>query len=235
MNQLLKKVNKSLEKNIQRIKRFSLTCTLNDNGHVRHFHCGHEYVEIGGIKWATCNVGAEKPTDSGLYFAWGETQGFTAEQVRNHERWFNWDNYKYGTYDYLTKYNDTDKKIVLELQDDAATINMGIGWRMPTRDELKVLIDSTTCKWATDYQGSGVNGMLFTDKTDNSKVLFFPAAGNCNYSSVFSVGSYGRYWSSSLYAGYLEYGFELYFIDEGADWGNVGMRFCGFAVRGVVG
>ena len=64
----------SIEKNIQRIKRFSLSCTLNDNGTLRHFHNGYEYVEIGGIKWAVCNVGAKKPTDSGLYFQWGDTQ-----------------------------------------------------------------------------------------------------------------------------------------------------------------
>ena len=227
-------MNTSIEKNIQRIKRFSLSCTLNDNGTVRHFHNGHEYVEIGGIKWATCNVGADKLTDSGLYFAWGETQGYTAEQVRNYERWFNWDHYKYGTYDRLTKYNDSDSKTVLEPLDDAVTFNMGIGWRIPTRDELKVLIDSTTSKWVTDYQGSGVNGMLFTDKKNNTKVLFFPAAGSCFNGSVLNVGSYGDYWSSSLNTSSAADGRSLSFSSGNCNM-NYDYRYLGFAVRGVVG
>ena len=224
-----------IERNIQRIKRFSLTCTINDNGHLRHFHNGHEYVEIGGVKWATCNVGAEKPTDSGLYFAWGETKGFTARQVRNGERRFNWDNYKYGTRNNLTKYNSTDKKTVLEPSADAATFNMGIGWRMPTRAEFRLLRDSTTCEWVTDYQGSGINGKLFTDKKDKAKTLFFPTAGYCGNGSVRNVGNGGSYWSSSLRADGPQRAFNLNFNNEDARWGYYFDRYYGFAVRGVVG
>ena len=44
---------------------------------------GHDFVEIGGIKWATCNIGAKKPTDPGLYFQWGNTKGYTAEEIAN--------------------------------------------------------------------------------------------------------------------------------------------------------
>ena len=229
-------MNTSIEKNIQRIKRFSLTCTLNDNGHLRHFHNGHEYIEIGGIKWATCNVGAEKPTDSGLYFQWGDIQGYTAKQVGGGEgkKYFNWENYKYGTYDHLTKYNNTDNKTVLEPQDDAAIFNMGIGWRTPSRDEFKILFDSTTSKWVANYQGSGVNGRLFTDKKDNTKTLFFPAAGSCFNGSVRSVGSSGRYWSSSLLASDVNYARNLYFGYGYVYWDYYNSRYLGFTVRGVV-
>jgi uncharacterized protein (TIGR02145 family) len=194
---------------------------------------GHEYVEIGGIKWATCNVGADKPIDSGLYFAWGETQGFTAEQVENGEKQFNWNNYKYGTCDHLTKYNNADNKIVLEPIDDAATFNMGIGWRMPTREEFKTLVDSTTRKWVTNYKGSGVNGMLFTDKKDNAKTLFFPAVGRCGNDSVYDVGSYGYYWPSSLSTSNVIYGRNLLFGSDDCHL-RTSCRCVGFAVRGVV-
>ena len=197
-------------------------------------HNGHEYVEIGGIKWATCNVGAEKPTDSGLYFAWGETKGFTAEQVRNDERHFDWDCYKYGFYSNITKYNDTDKKIVLELQDDAVTFNMGVGWRTPTREEFKTLVDSTTSERVTDYKGSGVNGRLFTDKKDKTKQLFFPAVGFCYYSEVNGVGSYGSYWSSSLRSSNVNDAWDVTFLDEGTLCGHGNCRCLGFTVRGVV-
>ena len=45
---------------------------------------GHDYVDLGlpsGTLWATMNVGASKPSDAGLYFQWGDTQGYTADQV----------------------------------------------------------------------------------------------------------------------------------------------------------
>ena len=48
-------------------------------------YLGHEYVEIAGIKWATCNIGANSITDYGLYFQWGDTQGYTADQVGSGE------------------------------------------------------------------------------------------------------------------------------------------------------
>ena len=228
-------MDKSIEKNIQRIRLFSLTCTLNDNGTIRHFYNGHEYVEIGGIKWATCNVGATKPTDSGLYFQWGETQGYTAEQVRNGRKQFNWKNHKYTICNNYSKYNDSDKKTTLESSDDAATFNMGIGWRMPTREEFKSLVDSTTSEWVKNHKGSGVNGRLFTDKKDKTKQLFFPTVGFCDNGSVYGVGSLGLCWSSSLYASNLEYGFGLCFNDRDVYWDNIYGRCFGFAVRGVVG
>ena len=223
----------SIEKTIQRIRFFSITCTLNDKGHPRHFHNGHEYVEIGGIKWATCNVGALQPTDSGLYFQWGDTQGFTAEQVLNGERYFNWNNYKYGTCDNLTKYNTNDHKRLLDPCDDAATFNMGSGWRMPTEADFNALTAATTNAWVTDYQGSGVNGRLFTDKKDNTKTLFFSAVGLCGNDSVYDVGSYGYYWSSSFHTSDIIYGRNLLF-DSDDCFLHSSCRGVGFAVRGVV-
>ena len=224
----------STEQIIKRIKRIGLTCTLNDNGTTRHFHNGHEYVEIGGIKWATMNIGANSITDYGFYFQWGDTQGYTAEQVRNDEKKFDWDNYKYGTDGHLTKYNSSDKKSVLEPQDDAVTFNMGSGWRTPTREEFEVLMDSTTSKWVANYQGSGVNGRLFTDKKDNTKTLFFPAAGYCGDGSVLDVGSSGSFWSSSLLSSNVSNARDLYFHSGSVNW-DLSNRSYGFAVRGVVG
>ena len=103
---------------------------------------GHEYVEIGGIKWATMNIGANSVTDTGLYFQWGDTQGYTASQVGNGsgQKYFGWADYKYGDgtsspgAEGMTKYNSTDGKTVLEAADDAAVANWGGSWRMPTTE-----------------------------------------------------------------------------------------------------
>ena len=218
-------------------------CKSEGHIHIDNDLYGHDYVEIGGLKWATMNVGANSITDTGLYFQWGDTQGYTAAQVGSGEgqKYFGWTDYKYGNGTSspgdtgMTKYNSTDGKTVLDLSDDAARANMGGLWRMPTTEEYAALGTATTTAWTTDYQSSGVAGMICTDKTDSSKVLFFPAAGRCSNGSVYSVGSLGRYWSSSLYSSTVQNAYFLYFISSSVYWQHSLGRNYGFSVRGVLG
>ena len=162
----------------------------------------YEYVDLGlpsGLKWAKCNVGAEKETDAGLYFAWGETTGYTASQVET-DKHFSESDYKYGnSSSNLTKYNQSDGKTVLESADDAATQIMGGDWRMPTETEFQELLDNTDKLWTTI---NGVNGYKFTSKKEGyqNNSIFIPAAGYCSEGSVYNVGDYGDVWSSSLNA-----------------------------------
>ena len=135
----------------------------------------------------------------------------------------------------MTKYNSTDGKTVLDLSDDAARANMGGLWRMPTTDEYAALGNAANSAWTADYQGSGVAGLVCTDKTDSSKVLFFPAAGRCRNGSVNYVGSSGRYWSSSLYGSNVQNAYYLGFYDGYVDWQYSSSRYNGFPVRGVLG
>ena len=182
-------------------------------------HNGYEYVDLGlSVKWATCNVGANKPEDYGLYFAWGETTGYTAEQVTSRVRKFNRDSYKA---DNVTKN--------LTLEQDAAHVNLGGNWRMPTKAECQELIDNTTQTWTNDYNGTGVAGKVFTSKV-NGKSVFFPAPGYCYVSNVLDVSSRGFYWSASWYsssgAWYLLFSSgvqELYNLN----------RYIGYSVRAV--
>ena len=204
----------------------------------------YEWVEIGGVKWATKNVGALTVTDFGQYFSWGGVNGYTADQVTGdcHSKAFSWMDYEYGNgrstpgATGITKYNRTDSKTVLESVDDAATVNMGSGWRMPTTAEFRALGNAVNTAWTTDYQGSGVAGLVCTDKTDSSKVLFFPACGFCYNGSIRYVGSDGDYWSSSLYrSDSPQTAFRLSFSDALVDWLNDSDRCYGYSVRGVVG
>ena len=192
----------------------------------------HGYVDLGlpsGLLWATCNVGAEAPEDYGDYFAWGET---TTKST------YNWNTYQYcmGSGNTLTKYCSksnygyngfTDNLITLLPEDDAATANWGNGWRMPTKEEWQELYQNTTHTWTTQ---NGVNGRLFTASNGNS--LFLPAAG-CRYdSNLGSAGSYGLYWSGSLYSGhpsdalYFDFGSGNFYV------GNCN-RYYGQPVRPV--
>lgn len=199
----------------------------------------HEYVEIAGIKWATMNVGAESVTDYGLYFQWGDTQGYTASQVGggSGNKYFGQEDYKWTNDggETFTKYNSTDGKTVLDLEDDAVTAAWGGNWRMPTAEEFDALSAATTSEWTDDYQDSGVSGFVLTDDTDSSKVLFFPAAGYCNSGSVMNVdvGGGGHYWSSSLYDNIVS-GYCLFFNSSDVYWQNYDGRYNGFPVRGVL-
>ena len=191
----------------------------------------YEYVDLGlSVKWAKCNVGAETETDAGLYFAWGETTGYTASQVGT-DKQFSWSGYKYGNSSSdLTKYNQSDSKTVLESTDDAATQIMGGDWRMPTMAELQELFNNTTNKWFTNYKGTGVNGREFTGSNGNS--IFIPAAGYCTDGSVDGVGKYGYVWSSSLHASRSDYAWYLVFVSGYCEMGG-DYRYDGWSVRGV--
>lgn len=195
---------------------------------------GYDYVELGlpsGTLWSTCNVGADKPSDYGLYFQWGDTQGFTKEQAGK-DKQFNWADYKWnpsGDGETLTKYANTG--VSLELEDDAANANMGGDWHIPTPEQIQELLDNATSIWSTL---DDVNGRLFTSKKDSSKSIFIPAAGDALGSSVYINGRYGNIWSSMLSTYGVNYGQYLYFNSD-AIYPFSLFRFYGFSVRGVIG
>ena len=196
-------------------------------------HNGFEFVEIGGIKWATCNVGAEKPSDKGLYFQWGDRKGYTIGEVGK-AKFFDWNDYKHHNGKRLTKYTEFDNKQVLDLCDDAAFAYMGQGWRMPTKDNFRCLIESTTQRWTYNYQCNGVAGMVFRDRTDATKELFFPAAGHCVDGKVQSVGNIGNYWSMSIMIGNILGAYKMFSTNHffHSDYGN--LRCCGLPIRGIL-
>ena len=189
----------------------TLVANFTANGGGGGSYNGHDYVDLGlpsGLLWATCNVGADSPEDYGDYFAWGET---TPKDT------YNWSSYQYcnGSSNTLTKYCNkssygyngfTDNLTTLLPEDDAATANWGGNWRMPTKEEFQELYNNTTVTWTTQ---NGVNGRLFT--ASNGYSLFLPAAGYRLNSSLDFAGSYGLYWSSSLYTDSPYHALELNF------------------------
>ena len=197
---------------------------------------GFEYVDLGlpsGTLWATMNVGASKPSDAGLYFQWGDTVGYTADQVGTGDGKkkfaLDWSDYKWGKSPNFTKYTITGA--TLDLEDDAAHVHMGGSWHMPSPSQIKELLDNTTTAWTTS---DGVSCMTFTSKKDESKLIFIPAAGFAWDGSVHYSGGNGGVWSSMLYTDLVDSGQYLYFGSGNVDL-NINGRCSGLSVRGVVG
>lgn len=97
-------------------------------------------IDLGlpsGLLWAKSNMGTTNPTEIGDYYAWGETST---------KKKYHGENYKHYTGDLdLKKYYEKDWKTVLELEDDAARANLGVGYRIPTQEDWQELLDN--CKW----------------------------------------------------------------------------------------
>jgi hypothetical protein len=178
---------------------------------------GFGYIDLGlpsGLKWAVCNVGATKPEEYGNYYAWGET--------------FTKSSYTSLNYNYFFNPPTT-------LPGDAAAVNMGGEWRMPTYDELNELKTECIWKYTRDY-GAGNEGIIVVGKNGNH--IFLPVAGYRNSSDYYDyhgAGSYGCYWSSSLNAGES---LKAYYLKITVS-GNVSLidnkyLYYGMSVRGVL-
>ena len=201
-----------------------------------------------GTLWANMNVGATSPEDYGLYFAWGETTGYT--DYATDGRSFDWASYKWmnegqSNWRQVNKYQiddwqtegcwyDSDGnfigdgKDVLDLEDDAAYAILGGDWRMPTYSEVNELLNYTTEEWKTV---NGVKGRRFTSVT-NGNSIFLPAAGYRSDKYLNDQGTDGYYWLTSLYNdGNLAY--EFYF-SSGSTKRSYMDRRVGLTVRPVL-
>lgn len=202
---------------------------------------GVEKVDLGlpsGLKWASMNVGATTPDGYGDYFAWGEIKS---------KKIYNWNTYKWckQSYDKITKYccisddfGTIDNKAILDKEDDAAYINWGGDWRTPTEAEQRELMTHCSWIWTNDFNSTGIKGYIVKSKT-NENFIFLPAAGFRLEADVVNVGSFGHYWSSSLYKEYPTYS-EVYCVfasllsfDSGKYSTNYNNRRDGHSIRAV--
>ena len=190
----------------------------------------HEYVDLGlpsGTLWATCNVGASRPEEYGDYFAWGETEPKTN---------YSWETYKYckGTNNTMTKYcaryGSVDYKVELEPSDDAATVNWGSEWQMPSSEQCAELSNYryTTTTWTTL---NGVEGARITSKS-NCNSIFLPAAGFRSETRLRYAGDSGEFWSRSVHSGDINYARGL-IVEFGDSDTYLNYRYLGLNVRPV--
>ncbi len=175
---------------------------------------GHEWVDLGlSVKWATCNVGANSPSDYGSYFAWGEIRTkaeYTSTNSKTEGKDFTHHINGYNMY-------------------DAARANWGGDWRLPTEGEVEELRNQCVWTWTSEnghygYRVDGINGAH----------IFLPAAGYFSGSICKGRGSRGDYWAGTMDRGANIEASSLSFED-----GDIGddtwySRCYGFTIRPVI-
>ena len=201
---------------------------------------GFDYVDLGlpsGTMWATCNVGATKPEDPGLLFQFGRVNGYKYGDA-NHKFRTNAQNLEDGaTSEYIpiTSSSKTYKvNDILDLADDAAHVNMGGKWKMPTQMQYSEMFNNTTHTVIKDLKNKQkVIGMLFTSKINNKR-LFVPFAGYWYNGSFAAAGSSADVWSSQVHPSYVNSAYILYCYSSGNAGINISYyRSIAFSVRGV--
>lgn len=245
-----------LEVDVSRIKQVFFV----ENG--APFPGEHEYIEIGGLKWATMNLGATTVAGSfktcfGNYYAWGETVPRYASMKRTSASVveFTWKDSYIGGYGSGSTFYAADS---LDAAHDAATVNWGGTWRTPTKEDFEALamacsgsesniqtpvrlispVKKGGIYWLSATQTiepayTGVAGMLFVCASDINRRLFFPAAGHVLDGTLYNGGACGYYWSSSPFTSTTDLAYYLYFHSSGINPSNNFYRYQGRTVRPV--
>lgn len=182
-----------------------------------------QVIDLGlpsGTLWADRNVGANKVENKGYIYNWGDIIPSSALSK----------NMKYGRYSIdgneYTKYNASDGKTVLDLEDDAAYVNLGNNWRIPSAEQLKELINDSYTRTIWKVQ-NGTFGLLIISRLNGNK-LFLPAGDS---------DMMGSYWSSDLHpwgswAYTLNFDKEKVYTDQnGLFWG---IRYSGRPIRPIL-
>jgi hypothetical protein len=153
----------------------------------------HEgFVDLGlpsGNLWGTCNIGSSTETGYGNFYAWGEITPKSNYDLNT---------YRFGDKSPFTKY-DTDGKVILEPSDDIASITYGQGYRIPLMVDFQELFrtENVDRQWDSSYQGSGVSGYKFINKSDPTKYIFLPVGG-CMVGDEKRGDESGLYWCSDI-------------------------------------
>ena len=222
--------------------------------------------------WGETKGYGEEDTTNAHNYAYNNSESYV-------KSYFDWSTYKYATGDTwttLSKYsyqdgqtsgswytsdgegnytyvglNGVENQTQLESSDDAATVNWGSGWRMPTYSEWSKLSSTCYWKWTDGYKSTGIAGyIVYVAKSDSDKGkkstastasyyvvtdshIFLPAAGGRVGASLINADRYGHYWSSELLNSYSYCARRLYFSSDDVSAGRSNYRCFGYSVRPV--
>lgn len=143
------------------------------------------------VEWANANLGAASSAEPGNYYAFGET--YTKES-------YHWDTYTHCDDGDMTQIHDFGTDNISGTEFDAARTLLGNGWRIPTIEEFRELINECTLEITSE-------GISFTAANGNS--IFIPAGGYMNklrnitpkmvYLSTSACSTETEEWAGSVY------------------------------------
>jgi hypothetical protein len=157
-----------------------------------------EFVDLGlpsGTKWMKCNIGAEKETDYGLAFQFGDTVGCDESNAADHCDWLtcpgNGGDYEANTAA-LTEWNAENlTNGMLNNDVDAAYVYTNGQAKMPTQELVDELCYNTEASWIENFQGYEVNVAKFVNKKDSTKYIVIPANGYWFNGAFYRGSSWG--------------------------------------------
>ena len=210
-----------------------------------------DYVDLGlssGTLWATCNLGAKSPEQFGDYYGWGETKPHFykdkwSKPLQEGYYGYCWPNYRLcnRSFKTLTKYcchemygnkGFTDNRVLLNPEDDAASVIMGRQWHIPTEEQWQELIDEGVWTWTNNYKNTSVSGYIVANRYNNDVHIFLPDAGFYDTNRFCQGGYTGDYWSSSLdrdnssYARFVSFHYDDCYVVRNN-------RYYGISIRAV--
>ena len=215
--------------------------TTTDTDHSKIIN-GHKFIDLGlpsGLLWAETNIGAATAYDDGDYFAWGETvpkSTYSDATYTTLGKCSYSEIYERVVLKEYTKYTRFDGKTTLELNDDAACFNWGSGCRMPTKSEMLELSNESNCTWTwvscTNSVGETI-GCYKVVSVKNGNVIYLPASGYRDGDDLNLHGSFGNYWSSTLYRSDVSNAYNFSFHSGNYFANRLNYRYCGLPVRPV--
>lgn len=193
-------------------------------------HYGLEMVDLGlpsGIKWANMNLGADKPSEFGKHYAWGETSPRPDDDY----------DYSQAKYEFMQNNSwinlGTTIDGLLDIQrseHDAATVNMGKMWQLPTQADFRELINN--CSWS-QVTVNDVNCFKFVSNKYPNRYIIMPQAGYRSGTGIDNSNE-GVYMSSNQYNDDQAYHIYLKNIDgPQAGSGNHNNKWKGHSVRAI--
>lgn len=204
------------------------------------------------VLWATCNLGAMEPIETGFHYAWGEVERIDASK----------------SYPDGYGYKGTDISDIMGTEHDAVKAYLGEGywlWRMPTQQMWQDIIDKCNWKWKTVKKasdgGESEDNLNFdasvwevTKKDADSTIvglIYLPITGYSGYdeeTKTYKKVNKARchYWTSTpcsdAAGGTTSWAFETtYYTEEGTGNGHMtdptlvaSQRYNGYCIRPVL-
>lgn len=201
-----------------------------------------QFVDLdlpSGTLWMDRNIGAKLISDFGLYFMWGDTTGYSDDDIKVKAAWKNCPGNNGNEQADTEALEAWDKRYITNTGNLFTTVDAAFAYthgaaKMPTINQIEELLKYTVTGYNKNYYGSGAGAYLFGSKKDRSKYICIPASGTVAGGGIWDRGNYGVIWTSSLNKNSSTKGLCLTFnLSGNRTYMSTHYRYEGLCIRGV--